>query len=291
MKVSYYPGCTLKTKSKNMELPGIAAMKELGVELVELERWNCCGVEFSLADDDLLRLVAPVRDLIRVKEEGYDKVTTMCSMCYSTLAQANLVMRDNEEKRKTINTFMEEEPDYAGDVEVVHLLGFLRDEIGWEKLKAAVKNPLTGMKVAPNYGCTLVRPSEVAMDSAENPRFMHDFLEALGAEPVSFPASAECCGAYQMVSHPEAALKAVSNILCSAGDNGAESLVSSCPLCECNIGRMQPQLADKVKPLPTYYFTQLLALALGVEVEACKLELNGPGAKEYLSSKQIVAIA
>ena len=106
MKIAYYPGCTLKTKSKNLEVPGIAAMAELGVELEELERWNCCGVTFSLADDDLIHVVAPVRDLVRVKESGHDKVVTMCSMCYNTLAQANHLMRTDEEKRKTINTFM-----------------------------------------------------------------------------------------------------------------------------------------------------------------------------------------
>jgi heterodisulfide reductase subunit B len=142
MKVSYYPGCTLKTKSKNLEIPGIAAMAALGVELVELERWNCCGVTFSLADDDLIHVVAPVRDLIRVKEEGFDKVVTLCSMCYNTLAQANHLMRNDEEKRKTLNTFMEEEPDYSGEVEVLHLFNFLRDEIGWDKVKEAVKVPL-----------------------------------------------------------------------------------------------------------------------------------------------------
>jgi heterodisulfide reductase subunit B len=291
MKVAYYPGCTLKTRSKNMETSGLAAMAALGVELEELERWNCCGVVAPLSDDDLLHLVAPVRDLIRVKESGHDKVVTMCSMCYNTLAQANLVMRHDEEKRKTLNLFMEEEPDYAGEVEVVHLLAFLRDDIGWDKVKAAVKKPLEGLVVAPNYGCTLVRPSEVAIDSPENPTFMSDFLEAIGATPVDFPASTECCGSYQMMSHPSAALKAAGRIIKSAGSHGAEAIVSSCPLCEYNISQQLPAIMEQdkdVKAIPSFYFTQLLALALGLDGEVCRLDLNGPGAESLLNAKKIV---
>ncbi|MHC4943295.1 MAG: CoB--CoM heterodisulfide reductase iron-sulfur subunit B family protein [Planctomycetota bacterium] len=292
MKVSYYPGCTLKTKSKNLEIPGIAAMAALGVELVELERWNCCGVTFSLADDDLIHVVAPVRDLIRVKEEGFDKVVTLCSMCYNTLAQANHLMRNDEEKRKTLNTFMEEEPDYSGEVEVLHLFNFLRDEIGWDKVKEAVKVPLKDLKVAPNYGCTLVRPKEVAIDSPEHPRFMTDFLNALSAEPVEYPAATECCGAYQMVAHPEASMRAVANILNSASGRGAEAMASSCPLCEYNIGRQQPEVIEShqdVKPIPTFFFTQLLALALGLDEKTCCLEQNGTAARALLESKGILA--
>jgi len=280
MKVSYYPGCTLKTKSKNLEAPGIAAMAALGVELVELERWNCCGVVYSLADDDLIHLVAPVRDLIRVKDAGYDKVVTMCSMCYNTLARANLVMAEDEEKRNTINMFMEEESDYAGEVEVMHLFNYLRDEIGWDKVKEAVKKPLTGMKIAPYYGCTLVRPKEVAIDSADNPRFMHDFLEALGAEAVEYLVANECCGSFQVVSHEDQCLDA--------------AIAMGCPLCEYNIGHKLPLAKEKhkdLKEIPSFFFTQLMALAMGLDADVCRLDLNGPGAEDFLKSKDIIASA
>ena len=119
MKISYYPGCTLKTKGKNLEDAAVASMTALGFDFEELERWNCCGAVHSLADDDLIHHVAPVRDLVRVKEQGNDKVVTLCSMCYNSLARANLLMRDDEEKRKTINDFMDEEIDYLGEIEVV----------------------------------------------------------------------------------------------------------------------------------------------------------------------------
>ncbi|MHC5040594.1 MAG: CoB--CoM heterodisulfide reductase iron-sulfur subunit B family protein [Planctomycetota bacterium] len=289
MKVAYYPGCTLKTRAENLEAPGLAAMEALGIEPVEVERWNCCGVVFSLADDDLLRLVAPVRNLIRVREAGFETVITLCPMCYNTLARANLVMGEDEEKRGTINTFMEEEPDYAGEVEVTHLLGFLRDEIGWDRVKEAVKAPLSGMKVAPYYGCTLVRPKEVALDSAENPRFLHDLLEALGATPVGFPEATRCCGTYLTIGHPEATANTASRVLASAQARGAEAVVSSCPLCEYNLGRLQSRVreADKtVREIPTVYFTQLLASALGLEEGVCRFDLNEPAARTFLTSRK-----
>ena len=288
MKICYYPGCTLKTKAENLEKAGIAALAALDVGLDELERWNCCGVVFSLADDDLLHLLAPVRNLIRVKDAGYDKVLTFCSMCFNTLSRANRVMREDEEKRHTINSFLEEESDYAGEVRVMHLLDFLRDEIGWDKVKERVKRPLAGLKLAPYYGCTLTRPREVGIDAPDDPRVIHDLLAALGAEPVDFGASTECCGSYQMLGNPEAAEAAVARILASAKESGAEGIVSSCPLCEYNLGKRQAALIGKkpeVPGLPTFYVTQLAALALGADTGDLRFDLNHEGALPLLEEK------
>ena len=120
-KLSYYPGCTLKTKARNLEEAALGALKALGIEYQELSRWNCCGAVFSLADDDLIHHVAPVRNLIRAMEQGSDTIVTLCSQCYNVLARANQLVRDDEEKRKTLNLFMNEEPDYNGEVDVQHL--------------------------------------------------------------------------------------------------------------------------------------------------------------------------
>jgi len=292
MKIGYYPGCTLKTKAGNLEESAINSMEVLGVEMVELERWNCCGAVFSLADDDLVHILAPVRDLIRAKDMGFDKLLTLCSMCYNTLARANILMRNDEVKRDAINDFMEEESDYAGEVEVYHLLNFIRDEIGWDKLRSAVKNPLTGLKLAPYYGCTLTRPKEITIDTGVHPQVFEDFIEALGAEYVEYDAAAKCCGSFEMIANPEAALESSGLILKSAETRGADALILSCPLCEYNIGHLQNEiigLNKDVKPLPTYYFTQLMAVALGLEAEACKFELNQPSALELLEAKGLLA--
>ncbi len=292
--ISYYPGCTLKTRAKNLEVSALAAMKALGIEVEELPRWNCCGAVFSLADDDLIHIVAPVRDLIRVQEKGHDTVMTLCSMCYNTLARANELMKTDEVKRKTINDFMDEEPDYEGGVRVVHLLDYLRDELGWDKLKEMVKTPLTGLKVAPYYGCTLLRPKDVAIDHPDNPQVLHKFLETLGAEVVDFPGAIECCGTYQVLGNPEAALSVSHNILKDATTHGAEALALACPLCDYNLGRKQDAMMGKFEGMtdvPVYYFTQLLAIALGITSDELHLELNRDSSQELLKNKNLLKVA
>lgn len=290
MKVSYYPGCTLKTKARNLEEAAVASMSALGVELEELTRWNCCGAVHSLSDDDLIHQVAPVRDLVRAQEQGSDTLVTLCSMCYNTLARANRLMREDEVKRTTINAFMDEEKDYAGDVEVVHFLSFLRDRVGWDALRSKVKKPLTGMKVAPYYGCTLLRPKNVAIEPPGHPALMSEFLTALGAEPVDFADKTLCCGSYQILAHPEAALDVSATILSSALDAGADSLILSCPLCEYNLGKTQKKLLSQQKigrEVPVYYFTQLLAVALGLDDAVCRFDLSDASALEFLKCRNL----
>jgi len=287
MKIGYYPGCTLKSRAKNLETSALAALEKLGVEAVELPRWNCCGAVFSLADDDLIHHLAPVRDLIRAKDAGHQQIVTLCSMCYNTLARANLLMRDDGEKRKTINLFMEEESDYTGEVEVLHYLELLR-RIGWDKVRAAVKRPLTGLRVASYYGCTLLRPKEVAIEPPEELRLFDDLIRAVGATPVTFAEATACCSAYQMLVHESAALDASANVLRAASGQGAELLITSCPVCEYNLGRRQDDARARhpeLPKLPTLYFTQLLALALGMPEKSLGLQLNERAAAELLQQR------
>ena len=293
MDLSYYPGCTLKTKSKNMEDSAIAAMATLGVNLVELPRWNCCGTVYSLADDDLVHQLAPIRNLIRAKEEGASRLVTLCSFCYNTLKRADLMIREDEEKRNTLNSFMEEEVDYNGEVETVHLLQVLRDDIGWESIAEKVKILLNGLKVAPYYGCTLLRPEEAAIDSVERPTIMRDLLQAIGAEAVDFPFATECCGSFQIVSRPDFVLDRAWNILSSAARRGAEVVITSCPLCDYNLSHRQSELAQRssdFKAIPIVYFTQLLALSLGLGAEACRFDLNYVDPRPLLESKNLIHV-
>jgi heterodisulfide reductase subunit B len=290
--IGYYPGCTLKSKAKNLEDSALACLSALGIEYKELERWNCCGAVFSLANDDLIHHVAPVRDLIRAKDAGHKQVVTLCSMCYNTLARANRLMKEDEEKRKTINLFMSEETDYFGEVEVVHYLDFLKREVGWEKLKRAIRIPLKGLKVAPYYGCTLLRPNEVAIESPERPTMFAEFLTALGAEPIDFPASTKCCSSYQIIANESAALLATTDILKAATRHGAEAMALSCPVCEYNLGRRQNDVrggGNEINELPTFYFTQLLAVALGLPIAALGLKLNEISSEKLLRDKQFIS--
>jgi len=292
MSLAYYPGCTLKTRARNLEEPAVASMKVLGLKLDEVPRWNCCGAVYSLAEDDLIHQVAPVRNLIRVKKQGKTELVTLCAFCLNTLKRANLLMKEDVEKRNTINSFIDEGLDYSGEVEVVHLLEVLRDNVGWDVVSQMVKLPLLGLKVAPYYGCTLLRPREVAIDSVENPVILRDFLKALGARAVDFPESTTCCGSYQIVSSPDAIAEYARAILNSALSHGAEALVLTCPLCDYNLAQGQQELMKKnsgFKRMPLFYFTQLLALALGLDPKICHFELNYGKAESLLRIKNLLA--
>lgn len=294
MKISYYPGCTLKTKAKNLDKAAIASLEALGVEVQEIERWNCCGAVHSLTADDLIHQVGPVRNLVRAKEQGADTLVTLCSMCYNTLARANKIMQTDEVKRDTINRFMDEEIDYFGEVEVVHYLTYLEREIGWNKIREQVKTPLNELKIAPYYGCTLQRPAEVGIEPFGSYELMTGLLKALGAEVVSFPGSDKCCGSYQVLSVPAGENSAGAAIVNLAADAGADALATSCPLCEYNLGKQQPQMLEKGtigQNVPTYYFTQLMAVAFGLDPQSCHFELNEQSSSELLINKNCLAAA
>jgi len=292
LRLDYYPGCTLKTRARDLEASAIASLSALGVELVELPRWNCCGAVYNLSTDDLAHQLAPVRALIRARERGAGTLATLCSFCYNTLKRANLLMRNDAEKRHALNSFMEEEPDYSGEVEVKHVLEVLRDDIGWQTIEQQVKRPLDGLRVAAYYGCTLLRPREAAIDSVERPTVMQDLLRSLGASVVEFPFATECCGSYQIVANPGFVEQAVHDILSSARRAGAEALALSCPLCDYNLGRVQRQLAAKhsdFEEVPLLYFTQLMALALGCDADALRLDMDrGSRESGLLASKGLL---
>ncbi|MEE8162455.1 MAG: heterodisulfide reductase-related iron-sulfur binding cluster, partial [Anaerolineae bacterium] len=197
MEIPYYPGCTLNTKAKGFDNSARASARELGLELVELEEWNCCGATFPLLVDNMLDLAGPAQVLISARQAG-QRLAVACSTCYNVLKRTNRVIREDEDSREKLNFFLE--ADYGGDLEVLDLLQILRDEIGFDNVKEAVKKPLSGLKVAAYYGCMVLRPlAEVAYDDPENPHALDDLITALGAEAVDYSHRGECCGAYLAV--------------------------------------------------------------------------------------------
>ena len=182
---------------------------------------------------------------------------------------------------------MTEENDYHGEVEVEHFIPFLRDAIGWDNLRAKIKVPLSGMKIASYYGCTLVRPREVAIEPVGG-RIMNEFVEALGAAPVDFSANTVCCGSYQVLAHPDAVADVVGRIIESASNAGADALILSCPLCEYNLVKKQGELLQKQKigrKMPVFYFSQLLAIALGLGPESYRPDMSDAASIDFLKSK------
>jgi heterodisulfide reductase subunit B len=292
MKISYYPGCTLKNHAKNFEDSTLCALKSLNVEVEELPRWNCCGTVFSLTTDDLFHHLAPIRNLIRVKESHSDKVMTLCAMCFNTLKRANERIKSDPESLDRINQFMyRENIEYKGDVKVFHFLEMLRDEIGFADIKQKVTKPLKDLKVANYYGCMLVRPRDIGFDDVENPTVLENLMETLGAEPVDFPYKTECCGAYQTVDRKDIIADRTYHIITSAQSYGAEMITVSCPLCAFNLDQRQKETAKKYqefKSMPVLYFTQLLAIALGCPEDTLGLDLHHINPSPILKEKQFI---
>jgi heterodisulfide reductase subunit B len=283
MNVPYYPGCTLKDKAKALDLTTRDALARLDVTLVEPEGWTCCGAEYPLTEEKISGLAAPIRILRQVREEGGDFIVTTCSFCYAVLKRANKAVRDDALKRKRINAYLRDDikidpltkarttgfEDYDGEVQVLHLLEFLRDRIGYPILKSKLKRDLGGLAVAPYYGCRLLRPhEELGMDEPDNPKIFEEFLAAIGCGAVDYPFKQECCGSYLSVSLPDAATEASYRVLRAARAAGAAAIAVTCPLCFYNMDKRQGKIKEAYLDfpgLPVVFFTQILAWALGVE--------------------------
>jgi heterodisulfide reductase subunit B len=289
MDILYYPGCTLNTKGKGFDYSARASARALGLELVELETWNCCGATFPLLVDNMLDLAGPARVLISARQAG-QRLAVACSTCYNVLKRTNRVFRDDGDSREKLNFFLE--ADYSGDLEVLDLLQVLRDEVGFDKVKEAVKKPLSGLRVAAYYGCMVLRPpSEVAYDDPENPRALDDLITALGAEAVDYSHKGECCGAYLAIKSAEVTAEMSFTILASAQQSGAELVVTNCPLCQFNLDRMQKAMGSRhtgFQPISILYFTQLLGIALGLDSDGFELDRHYVDPRPLLKSKGLI---
>jgi heterodisulfide reductase subunit B len=266
VRYSYYPGCTLKTKAKVYEDTTLQTAKALGLEMVEVEEWQCCGALYPLNTEEHFSLLAPVRALSQAKELNHEKMVTLCAGCFNVFKRTNKAMREDGELRRKINDYLEE--DYLGEVDVVHYLEVLKKDIGFTAVAEKVKKKLEGRKIAPYYGCLLLKPrNEMDFDDVENPTIFEDFLSALGATAVEYPYKTECCGSYLSMANEEVAETAVGRILKSAYKSGAEAIMVACPLCKYNLEEYQKQLQDVAGEngkMSVLYFTELLAEALDV---------------------------
>lgn len=295
MDLLYYPGCTLKTSAVNLETTAMKVAEVFGYRLVEMKDWNCCGVVSSLTVDDIMHHIAPIRNLIHVEDEGHDRVITLCDMCSNTMKQSNIFIGQEREGLPdildTLESFMDRENRYKGTVKVIHFLEFLRDTIGFDVIRKKVKRPLKGLKIMPYYGCNLLRPREVAIDDAEEPTILADLMKALGAEVVDNPYKVECCGSYHTVNNAEIVSSRAHRITSFATSKGSEAMVMSCPLCRFNIderGKEAEAIYEDFQQTPTFYYTQLLAIALGLEPGICGFEEHAVDPRPMLEEKNIL---
>ena len=258
MNFSYYPGCTLKTKAKELDVYAKKCAEALGFSLTEIENWQCCGGVYPMGKDEIATKLSSVRALNDAKEKGQDLVT-VCSACHHVIKRVNEDIKTDENIKTKANNYMGLENPYEGETNVLHYLEVLRDKVGFDKIAEAVKNPLTGKKIGAYYGCLLLRPGKVmAFDNPENPTIIEDFIKALGAEPVIYPYRNECCGGYITIKDDVTSKSMCEKITESAKGFDADMLITACPLCMYN-------LKKNGNGIPVVYFTELLAEALGVK--------------------------
>lgn len=260
MKICYYPGCTLKTKAKDLDKYARLSAEKLGVTMEEIENWQCCGAVYPTARDEIATKLSAVRALDYAKHNG-GKLLTLCSACHNVIKRTNLDMKNDDNIRSKANAYLKLDEEYSGETEVIHYLEMLKNVVGFDNIRKAVVNPIN-KKIGAYYGCLLLRPGkDMAFDNPENPTIIEDFITAIGGTPVVYPMRNECCGAYVGLKDKELPKKRSEIVLSSAKEKGAELVITACPLCLYNLQVNGGEI------LPVKYFTELLAEALGVKDE------------------------
>lgn len=265
MRYTFYPGCSLHSTAREYRESLESVCSALGVELLELPNWTCCGATAAHASDDKLALALPLENLSRAAELGYD-VAVACAACFSRLRVANYAIRNDPAVRAEMEDIIRR--PYDGSVNVRHVLEILVQDVGLAKVREVVNKSLQNVKVACYYGCLLARPREVSIfQDPENPCLMDDCMEAVGAEPIEWPYKTECCGAAYSLTTPDMALRLSGEILSMARESGAHCIAVACPLCQSNLDLRQRDIERQRNEsfrLPILYFTQLMGMAFGL---------------------------
>lgn len=282
MKLAYYPGCSLDGSAVEYGLSTKRAAAILGVELKEIEDWNCCGATAGHNTNKLLSLALPARNLALAEKEGLN-VLAPCAACYNRFKATEHAVREDENIKAKIEYIID--MPYTASNNTISVLEWI-SQVGIEKLKTRVKNSLKGMKAACYYGCLLVRPSgHTGFDDPEDPQSMDEIVKALGAEAVDWDYKTECCGAALATSRPEIGSKMIYEVLRNVKEAGAECIVTACPLCMMNLDMRQGQVEKRFKEkfsIPVYYVTELIAVACGDEPQTVGINKHFVEAVSYL---------
>ena len=272
---SYYPGCSAEATSIPLGLSVPPVAKVLDMELAELEDWNCCGSTPYWSVDKLEAACMATRNLALAEKTGLDLVTP-CSNCFVILHSTNEYLKELPRFREQVNEALAAANlKYGGGVRVQHLVEVLYTDITPEGIGTKVTKPLKGLKVAPYYGCQLVRPN--GFDDPESPHSLDEMVASLGADVVSWEMKARCCGSSLALAEPDVALELINKLLRNAQENGAQCLVTPCPLCQFNLDAYQSVVNSQFKTkynLPVLFVTQLIGVALGISADELALSRN-----------------
>jgi heterodisulfide reductase subunit B2 len=283
--IAYYPGCSLHSTAPEFDVSTRAVCEALGLNVIEPKGWVCCGSSAAHRIDPDAALRLPMENLALIEQSGFKEVTMPCAACFNRHKAAQFEIRHNGEQRAEVSETIGYE--YRDTVQVTTLVESITKHIGTEKVAAAVKQPLTGLRVVCYYGCLLTRPPQVTeAPHPENPTDMDQLMTSLGAEVRDWSYKTSCCGAAHSLTRPDIVLKLSSGLIEHAHEAGADAIVVACPLCHMNLDARQFQM-ELTEPLPVLYFTQLMALALGVPDKAA-LDKNLIDPRPILQARRLI---
>jgi heterodisulfide reductase subunit B len=294
-KYAYFPGCSLEKMAHSYHMSALETTRALGIELEELEDWNCCGATAYFHVDELLAFTLCARNLAMAEKEKRD-IVAPCSGCYKNLFFTREHLKHDADLAEHINEALAEDNlHYAGTSAVRHLIEVFVQDVGFDAIKAKVTKPLKGLRVAPYYGCQILRPRK-AKEDVEQPRFFEDLISAIGAEPVDYRLRLSCCGGALIITNRRAALSMVRNLLECAVRSKAAIIATACPLCQVNLECYQKQVNREFGTdlnVPVVYFTQLVGLALGIPPKrlgiGSELVAVMPAIREAIEAEPVVA--
>lgn len=284
--VAYYPGCSLHSTAPEFNHSSEAVCEALDIKIIEPRGWVCCGSSAAHRSDPDEALRLPMENLAIIEQSGFKEVTMPCAACFNRHKAAQHEIRHDDQRRQDMDNVIGY--TYQDKVRVNTLVETINNHIGAERIAQKVTKPLQELSMVCYYGCLLTRPPEVTQaEHPENPTDMDELLSALGANVLDWSYKTICCGAAHSVTRPDIVLKLSSNLIKHARQAGAELIAVACPLCHLNLDARQLQM-ELDDPMPVLYFTQLIALALGLADSAAALQKNLVDPRPLLREKGLL---
>jgi heterodisulfide reductase subunit B len=295
MEFALFLGCTIPARLNQYESSSRAVLEKLGVGLVDIREFNCCGYPLRNIDFKVF-LLSSARNLALAEKKNLN-VMTLCKCCYGSLKKADFLMRENASLKKEVNTILEKEGlKYEGRSEVKHLLSVLHKDIGIEAIKGKMATTFKGLKIATHYGCHALRPSQVVgFDNPVAPSLFDQLVEATGAESIEWQMKLECCGAPLWGINDRLSMDLTLKKLNDGKKSGADYVCAACPYCHIQFDNVQKMILFQRNvnhPLPSILYTQLLGLTLGIDRRVLGLEMNEipiSGIEELLKKEEELA--
>lgn len=272
MKLGFYPGCSLNGTAREYNESVKALAPVFGIELIDIDDWNCCGASAAHAVNRDLSLALPARTLALAEKQGFDEIVVPCAACFNRLAVAQYELNKDEMLKKSVEKSID--MTFNNDIKILNVVQFI-DKYIKDKIIEKISHKFEH-QVACYYGCLLVRPHKIiGFDRVEDPTSLDELMQLIGATPIDWGFKTECCGASLSIARTDLVAKLSGNIVKDAADRGAEAIIVACPMCQSNLDMRRPQIdkyVGKEISTPVIYITQAIGLAVGIAPEKLGLQ-------------------